>query len=189
MLGLPPLTNASAHLDKLFRAKLVAVEVQGCHHYYRLAGSQVAQALESLSILAPHAERLAESLSDAAKILRGARLCYDHLAGKLGVGLTRALCEHGYLSEGDDGYVVERPGWGWLDTLGIKAEEVRALRRPLTRRCLDWSERRYHLAGALGAALAARFLELRWISRVRESRAVRLSEQGRAALQRELAIS
>src|SRR2546425_5435143 len=79
--GISPQT-ASAHLDKLFRAKLLAVEVQGRHHYYRLAGSQVAQALESLAILAPCSERLAESLTDAAKRLRGARFCYDHLAGR-----------------------------------------------------------------------------------------------------------
>jgi hypothetical protein len=116
-------------------------------------------------------------------------LCYDHLAGKVGVGVTRALCDRGYLSEGEDGYAVRPEGWKWLEALGIDADELRAGRRPLTRRCLDWSERPYHLAGGLGAALAFRFLELGGIYRVRDSRAVRLSGRGRVALKQMLAIS
>jgi DNA-binding transcriptional ArsR family regulator len=157
--------TASSHLDKLFRAHLLAVEVQGRHHYYRLRSPQVAQLLESLSIVAPPAPAAAHS--DSAKALRFARICYDHLAGKLGVAVTRALCDHCYIHDGEVGYIVTDKGKTWFGSLGIDVEELRASRRRLTRRCLDWSERRSHLAGGLGAALANRFVKLNWIARPR----------------------
>src|SRR5215468_4709177 len=143
--------TASAHLDKLFRGHLLAVEVQGRHHYYRLRNPQVAQVLESLSIVAPPA--LTSAHRDSTDGLRFARICYDHLAGKLGVGVTRALCDHSYIHDGEVGYAVTDTGKAWFGNLGIDVEELRSSRRPLTRRCLDWSERRPHLAGGLGAAL------------------------------------
>jgi DNA-binding transcriptional ArsR family regulator len=180
--------TASAHLDKLFRAKLLTVEIQGRHQYYRLTNREVARALESLAVLAPPAPHFTTSHSVAASALRFARLCYDHLAGRLGVDVTRALCEHGHLRDGDAGYAVTAAGWAWLSSLGIAAATLRADRRPLTRQCLDWSERRHHLAGGLGAALATYMLDRGWLSRVRGSRAVRLTDRGCAALRGELGL-
>jgi DNA-binding transcriptional ArsR family regulator len=179
--------TASAHLDKLFRAHLIAVEVQGRHHYYRLRNAQVAQVLESLSIVAP--PMLATTPSDSARALRFARICYDHLAGKVGVAVTHALCDHHYIHDGEAGYSVTDNGQAWFHALGVDLSELRANRRPLTRRCLDWSERRFHLAGALGAAMAKRFFELNWLSRVRKSRIVRLTDRGGAELRARLSLN
>jgi DNA-binding transcriptional ArsR family regulator len=179
--------TASAHLDKLFRAHLLSVEIQGRHHYYRLRGPQVAQLLESLSIVVPPAP--APAHSDSTKSLRFARICYDHLAGKLGVAVTRALCDHSYIHDGEVGYMVTDTGKAWFATLGVDVEELRASRRPLTRRCLDWSERRPHLAGGLGAALANRLVKLNWITRARTGRIVHLTEKGERALRARLELN
>src|SRR6266545_6209293 len=111
--------TASAHLDKLFRAHLLTVEVQGRHHYYRLRSAQVAQLIESLAVLAPPAPTLTPVQSDSAKALRFARTCYDHLAGRLGVMVTRALCDHGYMHDSEAGYLVTDKGQAWFHTLGI----------------------------------------------------------------------
>src|SRR5439155_21825486 len=179
--------TASAHLDKLFRAHLLAVEVQGRHHYSRLRNPQVAQLLESLSIVARPVP--APAHSDSAKALRFARICYDHLAGKLGVTVTRALCDRCYMDDGELGYAVTDAGKAWFRSLGIDVEKLRASRRPLTRRCLDWSERRPHLAGGLGAALANRFVKLKWIARPRNGRAVHLTERGERGLRAQLLLN
>jgi DNA-binding transcriptional ArsR family regulator len=179
--------TASAHLDKLFRAHLLAVEVQGRHHYYRLRSPQVAQLLESLSIVARPA--ITPPHSHSAKALRFARICYDHLAGELGVAVTRALCDHRCLHDGEAGYVVTDKGQGWFRSLGVDVNELRASRRPLTRRCLDWSERRPHLAGGLGAALASRFVQLNWIARARSGRVVHLTDGGKTGLRARLALN
>jgi DNA-binding transcriptional ArsR family regulator len=179
--------TASAHLDKLFRAHLLSVEIQGRHHYYRLRSPQVAQLLESLSTVVPPAPAPAHSAS--TKSLRFARICYDHLAGKLGVAVTRALCDHCYIHDGEVGYMVTNSGKAWFASLGVDVEELRASRRPLTRRCLDWSERRPHLAGGLGAALANRLVKLNWITRARTGRIVHLTEKGERALRAQLELN
>src|SRR5260221_11659627 len=176
--------TASAHLDKLFRGQLLAVEVQGRHHYYRLRDTYVAELLESLSRVALPAPALTTTQNDRARTLRFARTCYGHLAGQLGVAVTQALSAGNFLCNDDAGYHVTTKGEAWFGALGI---ELAALtQRPLTRRCLDWSERRHHLAGALGVALLKRMIELKWVARVRESRALRLSDRGRVALRSEL---
>jgi len=173
-------------LDKLFRAHLIAVEIQGRHHYYRLSGPQVARALESLAVVT--SRPLNPSQTEAATALRFARFCYDHLAGKLAVAVTRALCDQNHINDCDAGYIVTAHGQAWFHELGIDVRALRAGHRPLTRRCLDWSERRYHLAGSLGAALASRFLQLKWIARVPGCRTVRLADKGEAALRAQLAL-
>ncbi len=178
--------TASTHLDKLFSGHLVAVEVQGRHHYYRLRDAHVAELLESLSRLSLPAPVLTTAQNDRARKLRFARTCYGHLAGQLGVAVTQALSAGNFLCSGDTGYQVTTEGEAWFDALGIKISSL--TQRPLTRRCLDWSERRHHLAGALGVALLKRMIELNWVARVRESRALRLSDRGRVALRSELKI-
>ncbi len=178
--------TASTHLDKLFRGHLLAVEVQGRHHYYRLRNTHVAELLESLSRVAFPAPALTTMQNDRARTLRFARTCYGHLAGQLGVAVTQALNAGNCLCDDDVGYHVTTKGEVWFRALGI---ELAALtQRPLTRRCLDWSERRHHLAGALGVALLKQMIELKWVVRVRESRALRLSDRGRVALQSQVGM-
>lgn len=124
----------------------------------------------------------ASGLSHAAATtrLREARTCYDHLAGRLGVALTDGLCRRGVLAPDD--LTVTAPGERWFVELGIDVDGLRGDRRPLTRACLDWSERRHHVSGALGAAFAAHLLDRGWVKRRPEPRAVELTPAGRAGL-------
>jgi DNA-binding transcriptional ArsR family regulator len=179
--------TASSHLDKLFKANLLSVEVQGRHHYYRLRGALIAELIESLSIIARPVEPLTEAQRERAGQLRFARTCYGHLAGKLGVAITEALCARSYLAQEDSGYRISDSGAAWFRSIGIEIGAIK--RKPLAKRCLDWSERRHHLAGALGVALCERIMELRWAVRVRDSRALRLSDRGKAQLQSELGLA
>jgi DNA-binding transcriptional ArsR family regulator len=177
--------TASNHLSRLRAGGLLVLEAHGRHRYYRLASPQVAQVLEALAALqssrAPVPPRLPEGL-------RVARTCYDHLAGVLGVALTEALLSQKYLVEDEPGYRPTPPGVAFLATLGVNVHRLDSGRRSFARRCLDWSERRPHLAGALGAALLSRLLTLGWVVRVPGGRAVRLSVKGRRALEREVAL-
>lgn len=178
--------TASSHLDKLFKANLLSVEVQGRHHYYRLRNARVAELIESLSIIARPVEPLTEAQRERARQLRFARTCYGHLAGRLGVAITQALRARSYLADEDSGYLVSDSGAVWFRSIGIEIGAIK--RKPLAKRCLDWSERRHHLSGALGVALCGRIMELRWAVRVRDSRALRLSDRGKAQLRSELGL-
>ncbi|MEU5940480.1 winged helix-turn-helix domain-containing protein [Micromonospora sp. NPDC047548] len=179
-------STASEHLTRLVRGGLLVEERQGRHRYLRLAGPAVAQLIEDLAGHAPPAQRPARSLraatADAA--LAHARTCYDHLAGRLGVRLRDALLTCGLL-DGADGLALTSAGRDWLADLGV--EPLRGSRRPLVRDCLDWTERRPHLAGALGAALCRRFAELGWTARG-SGRSVRVTPAGVAALAEVLGI-
>jgi DNA-binding transcriptional ArsR family regulator len=174
--------TASSHLGKLVAGGLVTPERRGRQRYYRVAGPEVAEALEALSTIAP--SRPVRSLRDEklGDAIRAARTCYDHLAGRLGVALAEALERNGVLVSLDGGYAVTRRGERALTSFGLDVDGLRGGRRPLVRACLDWSERRFHLAGALGAAITTRLFELRWIERVGSGRAVRLTKAGRAGL-------
>ena len=174
--------TASAHLDKLFKGKLLAVEVRGRHHYYRLRDARVAEMLELLSSFAPTPLRSQRDPSPPP--IAAARTCYGHLAGKLGVAVTAALCSRGFLHSDDNGFRVTKTGDIWFAGTGIDINRLK--RRPLAPWHIDWSERRHHLAGALGCALATRMLELKWITRIADSRALRVTDHGRAALHAEL---
>jgi DNA-binding transcriptional ArsR family regulator len=178
-------STASLQLAKLVEGGLLDVDRNGRHRYYRLADPSIATAIESLAVIAP--PRPARSLRQArtGSELQAARTCYDHLAGALGVALFEALQRQRLLTGELE---VTKRGAKRLGQLGIDIEELAGRRRPLARRCLDWTERRHHLAGALGAALTKRFLELGWIERLPTSRAVRVTKEGRRALDRELAV-
>ena len=182
-----PASTASGHLAKLVDAGLVAVERQGRHRYFRLADPAVARALEALSVIAP--DRPARSLREAkiGEALREARTCYDHLAGRLGVALADSLVRDGVLEARDGDYLVRDRAP--LDAIGIDVDQVAVSRRLLARACLDWSERRHHVAGALGAALASRLFELGWIERLPTSRAVRVTDSGRLELEAQLGVA
>lgn len=179
--GVSPQTT-SGHLAKLALARLVAVERQGRHRYHRLATPEVARAVEALMAVAAAGPPRHRPTGPRDEAMRAARTCYDHLAGRLGTSLADSLRERGHVviaDEGGDGAaVVTEPGRRFLaDGLGI--ELAVAGRRPLCRTCLDWSERRPHLAGRLGAALRQRCLDLGWIEAAKHSRAVAITPAGR----------
>lgn len=181
--GITPQT-ASSHLRKLVEANLLAVDAQGRHRYFRLAGSDVADALETLSILATRRIERPGLHRVRNDPISQARTCYDHLAGQLGVALAASLTRHGYCVEDHDTYNLSTAGEALLEQLSINVEQVRKRRRSFARKCLDWSERRYHLGGALGAALADCFFERRWLQRLKDSRAVTITAEGKQNFER-----
>lgn len=173
---------AAAHLAKLRDGGLISARRQGRERRYRLAGPAVAEALENLLALAPARAPRSLRESNRGAAIQRARTCYDHLAGELGVGLTEALERQGALETTDCGYALTRSGTRRLSDLGVDLTSARLGRRAFTRQCLDWTVRRPHLAGALGAALAARFFELEWVSRRPGSRALMVTPTGASEL-------
>jgi DNA-binding transcriptional ArsR family regulator len=178
--------TASGHLGRLVEGGLLAVETQGRHRYYRLAGTDVADALESLMVLAPSSRGMRRKNAEPPTegTLAYARTCYAHLAGWLGVRMTEALEQKGLLLPAQGkAFAISDAGSAWFQKLGIAVPAAREGAKPeVARRCLDWTERRPHLSGTLGAALARRLVELRWIAPVRNSRAVRVTVEGKQQL-------
>jgi DNA-binding transcriptional ArsR family regulator len=181
-------STASGHLARLVEGRLLDAVSQGRHRYFRLADPAIVRALEALAVIAPPAPVRSLRESERGKALHRARTCYDHLAGQLGVALTRALVDGGYVAEQVDGYAVGTDGERRFAALGLDILTLRGQRRLFAPCCLDWSERRYHMAGALGAALAARLFALGWLQRTPTSRAVHVTEAGRVGLRREFGI-
>jgi DNA-binding transcriptional ArsR family regulator len=173
--------TASGHLAKLTEAGLLTPDRQGRHRYYRLASAQVAAMVESILALAGQTQPPARpSAWRGGEALRTARTCYDHLAGRLGVALADRLVERGHIVLAPDGGEVTDTGRELLTRFGAEPARVGSVRRVFCRPCLDWSERRPHLAGRVGAALACRCFELGWIARMRDTRAVAITEAGHA---------
>ena len=170
--------TASAHLARLLDAQLVAVERQGRHAYFRLADDDVAQLLESLFGVAfrTGALRLRSSPRDPA--LRKARVCYDHLAGDLAVLAFDAFRKRRWIAHDESGLTLSRAGRDFCRDLGLDVEAALASRRPVCRTCLDWSARRHHLAGHIGAQLLAHCYETGWARRRRGTRIVDFSARG-----------
>jgi len=181
--------TASAHLAKLVDGGFLTVEPEGRHRYYRLAGGEIAAILESLAGFGPASPVRRRALSAEAQELREARRCYDHLAGRLGVAIAHTLEDRDFLvPEADKRYALTAPGRDWFGALGIDAGALRPTRHGVARQCLDWTERRHHLAGPLGAALLARLGELGWLRRSAQSRIVQLTPLGRRELPQRLGI-
>ena len=176
-------STASSHLARVSKAGVLTVRRQGRHRYYSIASREVAAAIEGLTSLAAMTDRLPRP-GPRDPALRRARVCYDHLAGEMGVRLYERLGENGLIT-GDDGALsLTARGESWCGKVGIALDEIRAGRRPLCRACLDWSERRTHLAGALGAAILERLFAWRIARRVRGSRAIILSPRGESFIMR-----
>src|SRR5215470_7009510 len=171
----------SAHLAKLLAVGLLAVERQGRHRYFRLANRDVARLLESLMQVAYRAGAVRLRSSPREPALRKARVCYDHLAGDLGVQLYDALLESRLIVGGKSGLGPSHKGRRSFQALGIDLDALSGRRRPLCRACLDWSARRHHLAGALGAALLDRFVALGWARIVKGTRVVAFTPGGESA--------
>ena len=173
---------ASAHLKKLVTGGLVRAQPSGRQQLYSIASEPVADALEVLILLAP--ATTVRSLGDAsrARSLRWARMCYDHLAGAVGVSVTEALIGRGLVVGEDGGYGLAAGAPGEFGRMGIEVDRLERRTRPLLRPCLDWSERRFHLAGSLGTALTRSMIERRWITTREASRIVVVTEAGEAGL-------
>jgi DNA-binding transcriptional ArsR family regulator len=205
--GVAPST-ASVHLSKLVDGGLVVAETRGRHRYFRLAGPEVARALEALARIAPPAPIRSLREGTKAQAVRSARTCYDHLAGRLGVAIMSALIADGVLTGGDGrhrrarargdrpsapgrdlDYRLTDDGADKLRDLGVDVDHALSGPRAPIRYCVDWSEQDHHLSGALGAALAARIFELRWVARLPRTRAVRLTDEGRAGLATVLGVA
>jgi len=178
----------SYHLKRLVDGRLVAAEAHGRHRYYRLADPAVMGLLEALATVAPPSPARTFRAGQEAKAVRAARTCYDHLAGLLGVQVTEALVRRRHLETAGKDFALTRSGERLFARLEVDVAAARAARRRFAVACLDWSERRHHLAGALGAALLARLLALRWIERMPAGRAVRLTDRGRRGLRQHLRI-
>ena len=179
--GVSPQTT-SGHLHKLAAAGLLGLAKQGRHRYYRLASPAVAQAIEALFIVAAAAPKPKRLPTKADGAIRFARTCYDHFAGWLGVALTDAMVARGYLAPEGENFRVTPAGERFLARLDIDVGTARRARRAFACQCLDWSERRPHLAGALGAALAASCFARGWVVRATGTRGVVLTRAGRRAL-------
>lgn len=175
-------STASAHLTKLLEGGLLAVERQGRHRYFRLAQPSVGKALEALASISPPVAVRSLRESQVGQAIHFARTCYDHLAGKLGVGLTESLVKSGTLCETENSFELSPAGADRLTAFGLDLPQLRRQRRAFAPRCLDWSERRHHVAGSLGAALVTRLFDLGWVRRTDASRAVQLTDTGRQGL-------
>lgn len=144
----------SSHLSKLVEGNLLTVEQHGRHRYYRLANQEVAEVLEKLGTIAPTVQVRSLKQSSQLKQIRYARTCYDHLAGKLGVEITEKLLDRQFIILEDGEYIVTEQGKKWFLNFGINVDEADTKRRVFAKPCLDWSERRYHISGWLGSAIA-----------------------------------
>ena len=180
--------TASGHLAKLAQAKLIASSPAGRHRYYRLAGPQVAAMLESIMAVVSASPPRCKP-PRVADDMRAARMCYDHLAGRLGVALADTLQSRGFVEFGTDGGIVTNAGDMFFAELGIDIAAARNGKRAFCRPCIDWSERRPHLAGAVGGALAKHLFALNWIARVRDTRVVTITPKGRLQLERVFGIA
>jgi hypothetical protein len=183
--------TASGHLRKLSEARLIQMESQGRHRYYRLAGAEVADALEALLVLLPGSKKQTTTTRPHAGTLAYARTCYSHLAGWLGVRIADALQANDFISQRDDkAFVVTDAGRRWFETIGIPVamRSAGAASRD-ARQCLDWTERRPHLAGKLGVALYRRLLDLGWLSPISHTRTVRVTLRGKEELWKQLRVA
>jgi DNA-binding transcriptional ArsR family regulator len=177
-------STASVHLNRLSAAHLVTVLAQGRHRYYSLGGADVANVLEALSVVAGSGR--GRFVPSTLGPLRAARTCYDHLAGAVAVQMHDRFRDQGWLapepSAQDNAYSLTRKGTEGLARLGIDVQATRSLRRRFAFGCLDWSERRFHVGGAIGAALLGHMLKKKWVTRHLDSRALRVTSLGQREL-------
>jgi DNA-binding transcriptional ArsR family regulator len=174
--------NISMHLNKLAQADLLTIESQGRHKYYKISRPEVAYALEAIGNLIPNEKHRKIVSNKDNSAIKYCRTCYDHLAGKVGVLITEALLAQKILAVEENVYIVTKPGSSFFSALAIDVDELKKSRRTFAKPCLDWSERKHHLAGALGAALLNKMLSLDYIRRTKNSRAIIITSKGQTQL-------
>lgn len=179
---------ASAHLAKLVAGGLLVPSAQGRRRVFRLASSELAHAMESLAAVATPRPLVALAQHTTMERLREARSCYDHLAGRLSVALTERFVATGQLTQSPAGFAPTSRGKKFFAQLGIDLDLASTSRRPIARACLDWTERRSHLAGSLGARVLALFLAKQWVTRYPNGRALAITPQGRDELRERFGI-
>ncbi len=180
-------TAVSNHLSKLLEADLLKVASQGRHRYFSFARPEVAYVVESLASLTT-ADKKINNKAVIMPEIKYCRSCYDHLAGYAGVCVTEALEKKGLIKKYDAMYDISKKGWKWLLQFDITEENLENKRRALTRQCLDWSERRPHLAGEIGAQLLEKMMERRWFKKIQFSRALLVTAKGKSELYNLLGI-
>jgi len=181
--------NISMHLKKLVQADLLTVETQGRHKYYRFSKPEVAYAMEALGNLIPPQKHKAIVSRQDNSAVRYCRTCYDHLAGKVGVLVTEALLKQRILELDKNAYSVTKKGYRFFTELEIDLESLKSHRRAFAKPCLDWSERKNHLAGSLGAALLNKMISLDYVRKTKDSRAMVITAKGQSHLYDLLKIS
>jgi len=174
--------TTSGHLAKLTEGRLLTVVKQGRHRYYRLSSPLIHQMLEGIMAVAAHGPPRFRPSSKLDEPMRNARMCYDHIAGRLGVGLADALQKRRLVLFGDEAGEITPAGVKFFRDFGVDLAEAERRKRLFCRACLDWSERRTHMGGAVGAALAARCADLGWTQRMRNSRALTITKDGQRGL-------
>jgi DNA-binding transcriptional ArsR family regulator len=170
--------NISMHLAKLVQAGLISVEKQGRHRYYRFSRKEIAYCIEAMANLIPFDRREKNTTPGNSSPVQYCRTCYDHLAGKVGVMITDSLLAQKIITLKDDLFKVSPKGRNWFTQLGIDMDELEQRRRFLIKPCLDWSERRHHMAGALPAMLLDNMLSAGWLRKITHSRAVTITGNG-----------
>ncbi|MGB6984974.1 MAG: winged helix-turn-helix domain-containing protein [Candidatus Aquilonibacter sp.] len=180
---------ATAHFKKLVAAGLLVGRSAGRHRFFRIASAEVGHAIETLATIARPAKIVALGQSSAFERLRAARSCYDHLAGRLGVAVTDRLIERKAIALTGNDFTLAARGREVFGELGIDLDDVQAERRRFARACMDWTERRPHLAGSLGASVLAAFMRKRWVTRSSSDRALRITPDGARELRRRFGLA
>lgn len=170
--------NLSMHISKLVQAELLTVETQGRHRYYKFSRKEIAYAIEAMANLVLPGSTTTRSTNDNNSAIRNCRTCYDHLAGKVAVALTDSFLGEGIMTENGKTFDLTPKGEIVFSDLGLNIEDIKKKRRSFLRPCLDWSERRYHMAGALAAALLQQMISLDWMRRQKNSRAITITSKG-----------
>lgn len=180
--------NMSMHLNKLVTASLLKVESQGRHRYYTYSRKEIAYAIEAMASLVPLPEKTA-GIADNNPAIKHCRSCYDHLAGRVGVLITESLLKQKIIIASENNFTLSKKGEQWLADFDIEVDELKNLRRSFIRPCLDWSERKPHIAGSIAAALLNTMLQQDWMRRAKNSRALLITAKGQKKLREHFNIN
>lgn len=174
--------NISMHLAKLVQSDLLCVEKQGRHKYYRFSNKEIAYAIEAMANLIPHSTIPKKNIAEKYSPIKHCRTCYDHLAGKIGVALSESLLEQKIIVDNNNVFEIGPKGEKWFSDFGINVDEVKKQRRLFLKPCLDWSERRNHIAGSLATSLLDKMLSNDWLRKTNHSRAISITGKGEKEL-------
>ena len=181
--------NISMHLGKLTRAGLLYVESQGRHRYYKFARKDIAYAIEAMASLIQQPAMIKNAQAEIISPVRYCRTCYDHLAGQVGVMITDSMLRQKIIIDKDNTFEISVKGAGWFNRLDINIDDLKRERRFFLRPCLDWSERRHHLAGSVAASLLEKMLAGDWMRKTKNSRAIVITAKGQKMLSEYFKIS